>query len=331
MFTKIISKVFNSSPRQWISAVAHRLDLPGSPSFDHKKAASLEHELRRLFNRYKANHLKGISPSDLRSSLESRIEIIDIEAEGYSEEELDRQRDLSIKFRWGHNHDFGTFKLAGEMGDRHIKLMANFCALFPITLQDFAQKQVFDIGCWTGGTTLLLAALECNVTALEEVKKYSQTVSFLAESFGIQDRVEVLPSSIYDCNHPSFYDRFDIIYFPGVIYHVSDPLIALRILFNATKPGGTMLLETAGLDVSEPFCQFDGSLVHHSGSKQRLNRGGWNWFLPSASAMQRMLREAGFDQIQTLYLHSTGRIYGYARKTTQSPICKAGLSIPHIR
>ena len=331
MFTRFVAKVLNSSPRQWISAVAHRTHLSGAASFDHKKAASLEHELRQRFGRYKVGNLKGISPDDLRASLEARIETVDADVEGYSEDELDQQRDLSIKFRWGHNHDFGAFKLAGEMGDRHIKLMVNFCTLFPITLQDFAQKQVFDVGCWTGGTTLLLAALDSHVTALEEVKKYGQTVAFLAQSFGIQDRVEVLPSSIYDCNDPAFYDRFDIIYFPGVIYHVSDPLIALRILFNAAKPGATILLETAGLDMPDPLCQFDGSFIHHSGSKQRLNRGGWNWFLPSASALQRMLKEAGFDRIQTLYFHGTGRVYGYARKSSQAPICKAGLSVPHIR
>ena len=288
-------------------------------------------KLREHFSRYRTNHLKSIDPQEFEQHIRSRIGMVDAEGEGYDEDELERQRDLSIKFHWGHNHDFGAFKMEGRMADRHINLMANFLTLFPVSIEDFANKKVWDIGCWTGGTTLLLAALARNVFAIEEVKKYAEMTSFLAKSFGLEERVLVKPASIYDCNKAEFYDQFDIIYFPGVIYHLSDPLLALRILFNALKPGGFMLIESAGINSPEAMCRFDGSLVHNSGQRERMNRGGWNWFMPSPSAVQRMMREAGFDEIQTLWHDHSERVYGYGKKVSQVGICKAGLSVPNIR
>ena len=217
------------------------------------------------------------------------------------------------------------------MGDRHINLLANFITLFPVSLDDFKEKYVFDIGCWTGGTTLLLATLADKVYAIEEVKKYAETVSYLSKSFGISGRISVEPLSIYECNSKEFYDKFDIVYFPGVIYHLSDPLLALRILFNSLKAGGFILIESAGINTEEPFCRFDGSLIWHSGTRERMNRGGWNWFIPSPSALYRMMVEAGFDEVQTQWHNGTNRVYGFGKKLSQVGVCKAGLSVPTIR
>jgi tRNA (mo5U34)-methyltransferase len=177
-----------------------------------------------------------------------------------------------------------------------------------------------------------LATLASTVYAIEEVAKYAETVSFLSTCFGLSERVSVKSSSIYGCNSQEFYDRFDIVYFPGVIYHLSDPLLALRILFNSLKLGGFILVESAGIDTEEPFCRFDGSLMDQSGTNERRNRsGGWNWFLPSPSALYRMMREAGFDDIETRWHNGLGRLYGFGRKLSQIGICKAGLSVPNIR
>ena len=309
---KFISRLNNSSPG-------------GS------KAKEIADELRRRFAVYQTINLKGVAPEEFARYLNSQIGVIDTEVEDYSESEIQRQRDLSIKFHWGHNHDFGSFVLKGQTGDSHIYKLTNFIDLFPVLLEDLRDSYVFDIGCWTGGTTLLLATVAKKVYAIEEVKKYARMVSYLSKSFGIDDRVSAEPLSIYDCDSEEFFDRFDIVYFPGVIYHLSDPLLALRILFNSLKVGGIMLIESAGINVEEPFCRFDGSLIHHGGTKEELSRKGWNWFVPSPSALYRMMREAGFDEVQTFWHYGYGRIYGYGRKVTHVGICRAGLSVPGIK
>ncbi len=322
---RILSNLSDASPKELVNQIKAK---PGS-FIEDSEADRISDQLRTLFSIYQTSNLKSISADEFKQAILSKIGSIDADIEGYSESELDRQRDLSIKYYWGHNHDFGDFKLEGRMGNRHINLLSNFVTYFPISLDDFRQKQIFDIGCWTGGTTLLLAALARNVYAIEEVKKYAETVSFLVKSFNIDNRVSVEPRSLYDCNSEQFYQRFDIAYFPGVIYHLSDPLLALRILFNSLKVGGVILVESAGINVDEPFCRFDGSRIYNRGAKEKLNCGGWKWFIPSPTALYQMMKEAGFDEIQTKW-HGARRVYGYGRKVSQIGICKAGLSVPNI-
>ena len=118
-----------------------------------------------------------ISPAEFEDSILSRIGIIDAKSEGYSDDDLERQRDLSIKFHWGHNHDFGQFNVEGLMKNRHIELLEKFIDIFPVTVESFAGKKILDIGCWTGGTSLLLSSISGHVTAVEEVKKYADTAA----------------------------------------------------------------------------------------------------------------------------------------------------------
>lgn len=291
----------------------------------------LSKRFHAAFSTLTVDNLKGISPTDFQRELESRIGKIDPESEGYQVNELERQRDLSIKFHWGHNHDFGTFNLSGRSGTRHIGLLATFCDSFSLSPDTFKEQLVLDVGCWTGGTSLMLALLGAKVHAVEEVQKYAETAKFLAKSFGFGDYITVESRSLYSCNTSEYMEKFDIVYFPGVIYHLSDPLIALRILYNACKPSGIVLIETEGIRSDEqPLCLFEGSYVYRKGMKEDLSRGGWNWFIPSPPAMQRMLQDAGFRDIKTTELFGS-RFYAFGRKTERTAICRAGLSVPDIK
>jgi SAM-dependent methyltransferase len=320
----ILSRLYNWSSRSFVGIIKRKL-IPNKRLFNDRKVQSESAILRERFQIYNTSNLLGITTEEFVECLQSRIGISDAQVEGYSEDELGWQRDLSIKFHWGHNHDFGEFKIEGEMRDRHINVLANFTTLFPVSLQDFDGKEVFDIGCWTGGTTLLLAALGSRVFAIDEVRKYAEMAAFLARSFGIEDRVTVEARSIYSCNSSDFACRFDIVHFPGVIYHLSDPIVALRILYNALKIGGVILIESAGINTLGPYCKFRGNK-----SVQKDSDSGWAWFWPSASALFRMMNEAGFSQVKALWHLRSGRVYGYGKKVSEVGICKAGLSVPNI-
>ena len=123
-----------------------------------------------------------------------------------------------------------------------------------------------------------------------------------------------------------------MIYFPGVLYHLSDPVLALRILYNCLNDNGILLLETYGVDTPQPLCVYEGPNVFSPNAKSNkndLNRGGWNYFVPSCRALQRMIGDAGFVSIQTKLIGN--RIYSFAKKEGFKGICKAGLSIPNIK
>lgn len=292
----------------------------------NKIKEKLEH---LMLENYTVENLVGVDKEEFKQSIESRIGVIDAESENYEDYELDVQRDLTIKYHWGHDHDFGSFKMIGRMETRHIDLLSNFCELFNLDLSIFENKDVFDIGSWTGGTALILSLLSKNVYSIEEVNKYAETTQYLIDSFDIKN-LKIENRSLYGCNSDDLYEKFDIIYFPGVIYHLSDPLLGLRILYNACKIGGSIFIETEGLNSEEPYCVYEGSQIYYSGDKEDRDRGGWNWFLPSPEALKRMLYAAGFDNIEIKFAEN-GRLFAYAKKLKHVGITKAGLSVQNIR
>ncbi|WP_020210043.1 class I SAM-dependent methyltransferase [Gilvimarinus chinensis] len=289
--------------------------------------------LRKVYSHFSIENLKNICPADFQNNLEQRIGTIDAESEGYSQDELEQQRDLSIKFHWGHDHDFGSFSLKGRMGNRHLRLMERFCSLFSIPLESFQSQRILDVGCWTGGTTLLLCALGAQrVVANEEVVKYANTVKYLTEAFGLENTVSIETSSLYQLQDSTHHQQYDRVYFPGVVYHLSDPVLALRIMFNSLRLGGDILIESAGINSEEPFCRFDGNFIYHNdgSTREELNRGGWNYFLPSPLALKRMMQEVGFVEVSSVWDSNTNRVFAYGKKSQQIGICKAGLSRPSI-
>src|SRR6266480_563681 len=80
--------------------------------------------LRALMGRYTVDRLVGVTPADFESRIRGFLNLTDAQMEGYRDP--GRQRDLSIRFHWGHDHDFGSFALAGRMGERHVAILATF-------------------------------------------------------------------------------------------------------------------------------------------------------------------------------------------------------------
>lgn len=81
---------------------------------DDPEAANIASTLREKFGIYKTDKLTGTSASDFQTAIEAQLGTVESKDEGYSPNEVHKQRDLSIKFHWGHNHDFGAFSLKGK-------------------------------------------------------------------------------------------------------------------------------------------------------------------------------------------------------------------------
>lgn len=267
-----------------------------------------------------------------KSNIRRMIGTVDPVIEGFKDPRA--QRSQSVKYVWGHNHDFGSFSLKGDMKDRHIDILADFIDSFGLSWE-LSGKKILDIGVWTGGTSLLLAALGAEVTALEEVVKYSNTVNYLAAAFGLSN-LHCEPISLYDLD---IHDTYDYVIYSGVIYHVTDPVLSLRILFNSLKDNGCIFIETYGInDVAAggktvPMVLYEGPKPWPTKQAEKpvARVLGWNYFIPSPMALYLWVLAVGFEQVKVTNLDSAGRIKCRAARLRHKDMMLAGLSRPRIR
>jgi 2-polyprenyl-3-methyl-5-hydroxy-6-metoxy-1,4-benzoquinol methylase len=226
----------------------------------------------------------------------------------------------SIAFRdffvWGHNHNFGHgISRVGAMGSRHVEITTEALRLgmLPASLQG---KQVLDVGCWSGGDLLVLAGLGGQVTAMEEHPIAARAARRLIDLLGL--KAPVIESSLY-ADKREWAGQFDYAYCSGVIYHVTDPLLLLRILFAYLKPGGDVFIETKGAVGEGSICSYSGTLEK-----------GWNWYAPNETALGRWLVDAGFDAKSVrVYRRDNGRLLACGRKTEARALREtAGFSRP---
>jgi 2-polyprenyl-3-methyl-5-hydroxy-6-metoxy-1,4-benzoquinol methylase len=296
-------------------------DVPAAelPSFGH---------LVGLMERYTVRDLVDVDAVEFRQVIDDFLDEDDYGVEGF--ESAEGQRDLTIRFHWGHNHDFGDFSVDGRMADRHLEIPSVFIDEFGVLPLSLEGKRVLDIGCWTGGTSLLLCAMGAEVVAIEEVQKYVNCLSYLKESFAL-DALEVLAVSLYDCaEDEAFQDTFDYVLYSGVLYHVTDPVLSLRMVFNALKDGGTCLVETMAHDSPDQVLAYQGPTWFPRGANVPGSRGGWNWLVPSPPALVQMLSDVGFRDVRSTGMRN-GRALAVGRRQEYVPIMRSGLSRRSVR
>jgi 2-polyprenyl-3-methyl-5-hydroxy-6-metoxy-1,4-benzoquinol methylase len=317
MWDRILNKVLKNR-RKLQTRVETNFDFSTLPNYTF---------LQQLMMRYQVTNLVNETPRTFHKKIEDFLNLEDYTMEGYLSPE--RQRDLSIKFHWGHNHDFGDFSLQGRMRNRHIDLLAYFLDKYDGDKQTLSGLRVLDIGCWTGGTSLLLAAMGAEVVAIEEVRKYVDCVNYLKHAFNISS-LDVKNLSLYDCTTSEFYDSFDIVLYAGVLYHVTDPVLSLRITFNCLKDGGACFIETASVNQMDSILAYQGPEVFSRGNEGAMNRGGWNWFVPSPEALRRMIYDVGYSDVNVSSVIN-GRAFAIAKRTQHTEMTRAGLSVRHIK
>ncbi len=286
--------------------------------------------LRKLFaENHTVENLKNRTPHQFQSYITSLPGKWDAEMEGYIDPSC--QRDLSGQFEWGHNHDFGSFYMPGLMGNRHIDILATFMSVYNAPQRDLRGKRVLDIGCWTGGTSLLLAAMGAEVFAIEEVRKYADCANYLKKAFEIEN-LHVENRSLYSLDSREFFDRFDMVMYFGVLYHVSDPILSLRIILNSLRDGGLCFLETRATPGKGRYCEYGIRKDRESriGSKPSTLLGGWAWFVPSLEALSGMMIDVGF-QVRKATFHMDNRALALGMRDRHVDMLRAGLSKPHIR
>lgn len=263
--------------------------------------------MKLLMNRYRVENLiDDISPEDFKEMITSMIGVEDYELEGYSTPE--NQRGQSVKFVWGHYHDFGSFEVKGNMQKRHIEILSWASEHGMPT--NLSGKKVLDVGCWTGGMSLLLYAMgEPYLIAIDEVKKYINALKYLCRAFGLS-RLFPVETSIYNFDYTN---TFDLVNFSGVLYHLSDPIVALKILANSMKLGSTMVLETQVISGNDKKLKYVGP----------TGKSLWSWYFPTVPCLHQMLEDVGLEVKKG---EGNVRYRLIAVKKETIPLTQAGLS-----
>ena len=202
---------------------------------------------------------------------------------------------------WFHNMTIRGVQTAPEhfLGDYPSLKWRQFAHAIPA---DLTGRTVLDIGCNAGFYALEMKRRGADrVVGIDWDEAYLAQARFAAEANGAD--IEFRQLSVYDV--AALGEQFDVVLFMGVLYHLRHPLLALDLLYEHVV-GDLLVFQSmlrGSAEVTEvapdyPFAEeavFDDPAFPRMHFIERKYSGDpTNWWVPNRSAMEAMLRSAGF-------------------------------------
>jgi tRNA (mo5U34)-methyltransferase len=215
--------------------------------------------------------------------------------------------------QWFHNIDLHGVKTAPDhfLGDYPNIKWQKFAHAIPA---DLTGKSVLDIGCNAGFYSIEMKKRgAARVVGIDSDDIYLAQARFAADELGFPD-IELRKMSVYDVGQLG--ERFDVVIFMGVLYHLRHPLLALdtlyetvvgdMLVFQSMQRGSADLLE---LEDDYPFWEtaiFDADAFPKMYFiEKRYSNDPTNWWIPNRACVEAMLRSAGF----TIEDHPEDEVY----------------------
>jgi tRNA (mo5U34)-methyltransferase len=216
-----------------------------------------------------------------------------------SSEQLEQQ--VRALGPWFHNLELRGVRTAPEhfLGDFPRNFFAHFQQALP---QDLAGKSVLDIGCNAGFYCFEMKRRgAARVVGIEHDPRYLEQARFAARVNGLE--VELRQLDVYDVAQLG--ERFDVVLFMGVLYHLRHPLLALDLLHHhvvqdllvfQTMQRGSDQVDRLEEDYSfEESALFDRPGFPRMGFIEHQYAGDpTNWWVPNRACTEALLRAAGF-------------------------------------
>ncbi len=202
---------------------------------------------------------------------------------------------------WFHNLQLGGVRTAPDhfLGDYPAVKWRRFAHAVPL---DLTGKTVLDVGCNAGFYAMEMKRRgAARVVAIDSEEFYLAQARFAAEASGLD--IEFRALSVYDV--AALGERFDLVIFMGVLYHLRHPLLALDLLrehvvddlflFQSMQRGSTRVEPAAPDHPFEAEAHFQRAGYPQLYFVEEAYCGDRsNWWIPNAACAEAMLRSAGF-------------------------------------
>jgi tRNA (mo5U34)-methyltransferase len=205
---------------------------------------------------------------------------------------------------WFHNLDLRGVKTAPDhfLGDYPAIKWRRFAHALPADLRG---RTILDVGCNAGFYAIEMKKRGADrVVAIDSDPDYLDQARFAAEVSEVD--LEFCELSVYDVG--TLGERFDIVLFLGVLYHLRHPLLALDLIHEhvardvlvfQSMHRGSAELEPLEEDYAftevEVFDRPGFPKLHFI--EQRYASDPTNWWAPNRACSEAMLRSAGFTII----------------------------------
>lgn len=206
---------------------------------------------------------------------------------------------------WFHNMLVGGVRTAPDhfLGDYPAVKYRHFRDHLPA---DLAGKSVLDIGCNGGFYSLEMKRRGADrVLGIDTDARYLKQARFAAEVAELDIDFVQLPV----WHVAQLQEKFDLVIFMGVLYHLRHPLLALDLihehvakdllLFQSMQRGSREIFpveEDYDIMAPGPFDEPGYPRMHFV--ERRYSHDATNWWLPNRACTEAMLRSSGF-QIET--------------------------------
>jgi tRNA (mo5U34)-methyltransferase len=204
--------------------------------------------------------------------------------------------------QWFHNIDLGGVKTAPEhfLGDYPAVKWRAFQHALPADLRG---RSVLDVGCNGGFYAVEMKRRGADrVVAVDSDDKYLAQARFAAETLDLD--IEFAQLSVYDVGRLG--ERFDLVLFMGVFYHLRHPLLALDLLHEHVV-GDLLVFQSMLRGSPAPFAPrldypFEEEAIFDEPGYPRMHfiehrycGDPTNWWVPNRSGAEAMLRSAGYE------------------------------------
>jgi tRNA (mo5U34)-methyltransferase len=142
------------------------------------------------------------------------------------------------------------------------------------------------------------------VLGIDSDERYLAQARLATEVLGYEDDVEFAKLDVYDVG--AIGEKFDLVIFMGVLYHLRHPLLALdlirehvardMLLFQSMQRGSKFVLElNEDYEFEETDIFFESSFPKLHFVEREYSRDWTNWWVPNRACTEAMLRSAGFS------------------------------------